>query len=502
MSKFNQSVKGKTKTVNHEGAPAYKLGAEMELYALAVTTMLSNKFYEGSADTLKRLQALIPQVKPEFVAKLAVYAREKMYLRSLPLVLVTELAKIHNGDDLVSRVTKRVVARADEITELLSLYGQANGSKNVKKLGKLSKQIQKGLSDAFNKFDEYAFAKYNRDGAVKLRDALFVVHPKAKSTDQQALFDKIAADTLETPDTWEVELSASTDKKSSWERLILEDKLGYMALLRNLRNIMDAQVSNEAVAVLCQKLSSPEEVAKSKQFPFRFFSAYREIEGNNSTNASLILGALEDAIQASANNIAGFDENTTVLISSDVSGSMQSPVSERSKVQMYDIGLVLSMLLQNRSKKVISSIFGTTFAIKNFPKTNILSNMSRMRDLAREVGMSTNGHLILKHLLDTKTVVDKVMVFTDCQLYDSTAGAWGGQRDAQNNMKTLWKQYKEIAPNAKMYLFDLNGYGTTPLSIASNDVFLIAGWSDRVFDMLEAYEKGSNAVAEIDQITI
>ena len=501
MSKFNQSTKGATKTVNHEGAPAYKLNAEMELYATAVTTMLSNKFYESSTDTLKRIQKLVKEVKPEFVAKLAVYAREKMYLRSLPLVLVTELAKIHNGDDLVSRVTKRVVARADEITELLAYYAQANGSKNVKKLGKLSKQVQKGLSDAFNKFDEYAFAKYNRDGAVKLRDALFLVHPKAKDEAQQALFDKIATDTLETPDTWEVELSASTDKKGSWERLIKENKLGYMALLRNLRNIIDARVDDESVALVCAKLADPEEVAKSKQFPFRFFSAYREIGENNSINASLILAALEDALQASANNIAGFDENTSLLISADVSGSMQSPVSPKSKVNMYDIGIVLSMLLQNRSKRAITSIFGTTFAVKQFPKTNILANVSRLQGLASEVGMSTNGFLIIKHLIETKTIVDKVMVFTDCQLYDSR-GAYSYFGEQSGDMKALWKEYKKIAPNAKMYLFDLNGYGTTPLSTASNDVFLIAGWSDKVFDMLAAYEQGSSAVEEINKITI
>lgn len=502
MTKFNQSTKGKSKTVNHEGAPAYKLSAEMELYATAVTTMLSDKFYEGSKDTLKRLQKLIKEVKPEFVAKLAVYAREQMYLRSLPLVLTTELAKIHNGDDLVSRTTKRVVARADEITELLAYYAQANGTKGIKKLGKLSKQVQKGLSDAFNKFDEYAFGKYNRDGEIKLRDALFLVHPKAKDAKQQELFNKIASDELATPDTWEVELSASKDKKASWERLIDENKLGYMALMRNLRNILDAKVSSDHIEKVAAKLSSAEEVAKSKQFPFRFFSAYREIEGNSSADVSIILDALEEAMVASAENIAGFDENTKVIISSDVSGSMQSPVSAKSKVQMYDIGLTLSMLLQHRSKKVISSIFGTTFAVKNFPKKNILANVSRMRNLASEVGMATNGHLILQHLIDTKEVVDKVMVFTDCQLYDSTAGAWGGQLNAQNNMKKLWKQYKEMAPNAKMYLFDLQGYGTTPLSVASGDVYLIAGWSDKVFGMLEAYEKGSNAVAEINKIEI
>ena len=121
------------------------------------------------------------------MAKLAVYVREKMHLRSIPLVLTVELAKQHNGDGLVSKLTNRVVQRADEITELLAYYAMANVAKELKKLNKFSKQLQKGLADAFNKFDEYQFAKYNREAEVKLKDALFLVHPKAKDEAQQAI---------------------------------------------------------------------------------------------------------------------------------------------------------------------------------------------------------------------------------------------------------------------------------------------------------------------------
>ena len=161
MSKFNQTTKEKDVVENHEGAVAYSLSPEMELYSAVVTSMLSNKFYETENETLERIKGLIKKVSPEFVGKLAVYAREQMYLRSIPLVLVTELAKIHNGDNLVSKVVKRVVARADEITELLSYYALANERKDTKKLGQLSSQFRKGLTYSFNKFNEYNFAKWS-----------------------------------------------------------------------------------------------------------------------------------------------------------------------------------------------------------------------------------------------------------------------------------------------------------------------------------------------------
>lgn len=500
--KFNIFNKQKNVTTNYEGAKAYRLTPELELYTAVVTSLLSDSYYEKADARLARIQALIRQNDPQFVAKLAVYAREKMYLRSLPLVLVTELAKIHQGDNLVSRATNRVVQRADEITELLAYYQLANARKETKKLNRLSKQIQKGLAEAFNKFDEYQFSKYNRNGTdVKLRDALFLVHPKAKNEVQQAIFDKIATDTLATAQTWETTLSAvgqadfdSMDEKlaaktEAWESLILSGKLGYMALLRNLRNIVEANVSQEAFNKVCAMLSDARAVANSKQFPFRFLSAYRELKGINNGRVSKVLSALEAAVQHSATNIRGFDAKTRVVIAADVSGSMQSPISPKSTVQNFDIGLMLAMLLQNRCENVVTGMFGDTWKIINVPKNNILSNVDEFHRREGEVGYSTNGHLVIQDLINRKKVVDKIMVFTDCQLWNSRGG---------NPISVAWNQYKAIAPNARLYLFDLAGHGTSPINILENNsVFLIAGWSDKVFEILAAIEEGNQAIDAI-----
>ncbi|MFN8354812.1 MAG: TROVE domain-containing protein [Spirosomataceae bacterium] len=505
--KFNFLNQKKVETVNHAGAKAYRLTPALELYTSVVTSTLSDNFYEKADDRLARIQALIRQNDPQFVAKLAVYAREKMYLRSMPLVLVTELAKIHQGDNLVSRAVGRVVNRADEITELLAYYQVANARKGTKKLNRLSKQIQKGLAEAFNKFDEYQFSKYNRDSAaVKLRDALFLVHPKAKNEAQQAIFDRIAKDELATAQTWETTLSAvgqndfesETEKLEAkthaWEQLILEGKLGYMALLRNLRNIIEANVSQEAIEKVCATLSNAHAVANSKQLPFRFLSAYRELRGLPHGNIAKVLSALELAVQHSAANIRGFDASTKVVIAADVSGSMQRIISPKSTVQNFDIGLMLAMLLQNRCENVVTGMFGDRWKIINMPKNNILANVMEFHRREGEVGYSTNGHLVVQDLIDRRQIVDKVMIFTDCQLWNSRGG---------NPISVAWKKYKSIAPNARLYLFDLAGYGTTPIQTIDNQgVFLTAGWSDKIFDILAAIEDGSNAVEVIYKIEI
>lgn len=502
MATFNQKARDNSITENHAGDKAYSLSKEMELYSLVVTSFVANKFYESGDMRLKRLRSLVADISktnPEFVAKLAVYAREKMHLRSIPLVLAVELSKVHSGDSLVSKMIYRIIQRADEITEALGYYALANEREDVKKLGRLSKQIRLGIAKAFTKFDEYQFAKYNRDTEIKFRDALFLTHPKAVDVEQQKLFDKIVSNTLEVPYTWEVELSSGRDKKEVWEEMIDSGNLGYMAMLRNLRNMLKADVSLEHLEKVAKRLSDKEEVLHSKQLPFRFLSAHKELSEHFSKYTSLLLDSLEEAVIYSVDLLKGFDFDTSVLVACDVSGSMSSQVSSRSRIQMYDIGLLLGMLLHYKSKAVVSGIFGDRWKTISLPKTGVLSNTDKLRGRMGEVGYSTNGFLVIKDLLDREEKIDKIMMFTDCQMWNS-GGAW---EDApKGEFERLWKEYKKISPNSKLYLFDLAGYGTIPVSVKQGDVYLISGWSDKVFTMLDAYENGSTALKEIEKIEL
>ena len=504
--KFNFTRKKKQTIVNHENAIAFPLTAEYELYATVVTTSLSASFYEKDTERLERIKELIQKCNPVFVAKLAVYARSEMHLRSVPLVLIVELAKIYSGDSLISKMITNVIQRADEITELLAYYQMANNREGIKKLNRLSKQVQKGLAISFNKFDEYQLAKYNRDGAVTLKDALFLVHPKAKDEVQQVLFNKIVTDSMQTPYTWETELSQLGQQKfnndaekqkaftNKWEELIDSNKMGYMALLRNLRNIMEADVSGLHMEKVCHYLANEKAVGNSKQLPFRFLSAYRELNGLKSKYASMVLDALEGAVLTSASNIKGFDVNTSVVIACDVSGSMQQPISQKSKILLYDIGLMLGMLMQSRCRNVVSGMFGDRWKIINMPKRSILNNVNEYYKREGEVGYATNGHLVLEDLIARRTIVDKVMLFTDVQMWNSS--------HTNDTFSGSWSRYKRIAPDAKLYLFDLAGYGKQPIDIKKNDVYLIAGWSDKVFDVLHALEDRSNALNYINRIEL
>ena len=506
---FNLKAKAKNVITNHEGAKVYTMTPEMDLYAAVVTSTLSDKVYENGGERVERIKTLMQKCDPQFVAHLAVYARENMHLRSMPLVLAVELAKINKGNDLVSRLVTRVIQRADELTETLAYYELANQrAGQTKTLNKLSKQVQRGVATAFNKFDEYQLAKYNQDGAIKLKDALFIVHPKAKDAAQQVIFDKIVKDKLATPYTWETELSAlgqvkyanDAEKaaafKAKWEELIDSRKVGYMALMRNLRNILEINVSPSHIKKVCAFLANADQVAKSKQLPFRFLAAYREIKDIQSGYTPSVLAALEDAVAASVVNLKGFDFKTAVTIACDVSGSMQKPISAKSKILCYDIGLMLGMMLQSKCKNAEAGMFGDTWKVINMPSRGILQNVQEFYRREGEVGYSTNGYLVIDSLIKRQKVMDKVMLFTDCQMWNSNAG--------NNSIEKSWLKYRQtVAPNAQLYVFDLAGYGQMPLDLSKgNGVHLIAGWSDKIFDVLAALHEGSDAVKKINTIEL
>ena len=506
--RFNFFSQNKAPTVNHEGAPAFTLTPQVELYAAVATAALSDQFYEKADTRLARLRELVAKNTPVFVAQLAVYARESLNLRTVPLVLCVELARLHRGDNLVARMVARVVQRPDEITEMLAYYALANERSGTKILNRLSKQVQKGLAMSFNRFDGYQLAKYDRAGAVRLRDALFLVHPTARDTAQQALFDQLVRGELPTPYTWETELSAvgqqafaTPDERAAavartWETLIASGKLGYMALLRNLRNILEANVSAGAMTLVCATLANRAAVARSKQLPFRFLAAFREVKVLQSGHVAAVLAALEEAIAHSAENLRGFGSETRVVVACDVSSSMQQPISARSKVLLYDVSLVLGMLLQSRCQNVTVGMFGDTWKRISMARGPVLRNVEEFYRREGEVGYSTNGYLVVKDLRQRREVVDKVMMFTDVQLWNSNGN--GG------TLAQEWAEYRRtVAPNARLYLFDLAGHGTVPIEARpESGVALIAGWSDKVFDVLTALDNGGSALTEIEKIEL
>jgi 60 kDa SS-A/Ro ribonucleoprotein len=326
---------------NHEGVVTPRITPELELRRAVLSCFLwENEFYESGVSIHDRIVGLTKSVPADVVAELAVEARIKGNLRHVPLLLVRELAHnlsmgqtirpyLSQNPSLVSETLYRVINRVDEMAEFLALYWE--GGDRRKNPGKaLPKQVQKGLAKAFTKFSPYQLAKYNRDGAVKLKDVLFLAHPKPKDDKQATAFQKLADGTLESPDTWEVALSGGADKKETWERLIREKKLGALATLRNLRNMIGAGVESTLIR---QQLA---DMDTDRVLPFRFIIAARYAP------------AYEDSLeQAMFKNLADAKKlpGKTVLLL-DVSPSMAAQLSGKSELSRRDAGAALAMLLR------------------------------------------------------------------------------------------------------------------------------------------------------------
>ena len=485
---------------NYEQGMNFSLDPKTELYIRAASCLVGeNKFYESAdfADNelIKAIHRVL-KIDPEFVLQLAVYIREKLYLRSVPLVLCAEYANVAPGTvPGAKRYITRTIGRADEITELLSYQFARNQITNRK--SKMPIVMKKGIANAFNKFDMYQFGKYNRSGTVKLKDALFLTHPKPKDENQQDIFNKIVAGELETPETWEVMRSGGL---MSWTDVIhrIFGKNGkinnYMAQLRNLRNCMeDENVTDDDINLLCSMIQDEHAVKYSKQLPFGFLSAYNSVHDIESVYTNQVIDALEAAVIHSTNNVPKLKGKT--LIAADVSYSMMNPISRKSTIQQYDIGILLEMLAHRFCQFSITGFFGDTW--KQIPmskQSGVLSNVNEMRRRSGEVGYSTNGHKVIEYLIKNKTSVDRIMIFTDCQMWDSN----GGDR----NFAPTFIKYQRMNPNVKLYLFDLSGYGNISVPQNTKNVCVIGGWSDRIFDFIDIFENGGSVIDTIKEVNV
>src|SRR5438128_9898113 len=247
----------------HEGAPARHISPELQLRRSVLEYFLwESHFNEDGVKIAGRISELVPKVAPDKVAAFAVEARERMKVRHVPLLLVREMARHKTHRALVSETLARVIQRADELAEFVAIYWKDGRVP-------LSGQVKKGLAAAFPKFDEYQLSKYDRSGPIKLRDVLFLCHAKPGEQAQAGVWKKLIWGRLSVPDTWEVALSSGANKAEAWERLLREQKLGALALLRNLRNMHEAGVDESLV------LNALREMSAARVLPFRFLAAAR-----------------------------------------------------------------------------------------------------------------------------------------------------------------------------------------------------------------------------------
>lgn len=398
-----------------------------------------------------------------------------MNLRTVPIVLIGILAQ--HDKKHIKQAIKEVLTRPDQLKDFVAYLNSVNP-----RLVKTLNQVKKALASRFATFNEYQLAKYNGGkGKIKLRDILLITHPKPADKEQSALWKRLLDDKLATPQTWETQLSKDGNTAEVWDKLIAEKSLGYMAGLRNLRNIVNAKATR--LPELLTMLRDPDRVAKSKQFPFRFYSAYNELKYINCPPG--VLTAIAEALQLSIKNVPELDGNT--FTSADNSGSMHRRISEKSSMTLCDVANLMQAIFRSRNSNTITSVFGENFAVVNvLADTPAVTNVDTFKNT--DVGHATEGWKAVRYLCESKTFVDRVIIFTDCQLWNSNP--FGGRYTISD-----WadRYRRDINADCWFHIVNLAEYGTSPL-LPRRRVNLISGFSEKILSYIQLVESGATTM--------
>jgi 60 kDa SS-A/Ro ribonucleoprotein len=521
---------------NCEGGLAFTMDARSRLYTrVCASFMGEDKFYASASQSDSELVSDVQAaaaIDAEFVLRLAAFARQVMNIRSTPVALLVTAASIPACKPFVRKWTPQIVRRADEPGEVIAYWIKMHGA--VGSTGPTGADhafpnaLKKGLADALLHFGEYAFAKYDRDGAVKLRDVLRIVHPSPNGDARSALYRYLVKGELDrellpmlaakhdlvrktefdaearqlavqSHVTWEVLTSVFGSKTEVWNAA----EFPFMAGMRNLANLM-RNGADEALDRVIGMLRNPEHVRRSKQLPFRFFSASQALEGGgsfdlesgdyeraaavaNHPRLTEVLEALHEALRLSVVNLPRLPGKT--FITSDNSGSMEQTLSARSVVRRCDVANLLASIAHTMCDQAICSVFGTRHQIVPIVSSDsILTNMQRLKNT--DVDHSTNAYLAVRYLRENKIRVDRIMLFSDMQCYCTNMYSDGSLAEE------LVKYRSSVNPQVYLYSVDLAGHGTSQFQSGDRRVALLAGWSERLLEYIPLFEEGEVQVVD------
>lgn len=481
MSRFNTPTVSKVRkapnTQNRTGADAYEQSDKMKLASILLTSFVQDQYYRSANETQKELKALIAKVDPLFAAKAAIFARNEFGMRSITHIVGAEVPARVKGEKWTKNFVDKVIFRPDDATEILAYY-LANYGKPV------PNSLKKGLALGLQKFDAYQLAKYRGDGkGVSLVDVVNLVHIKPTDKNREAL-EKLVDGTLRSEGTWEAKLSEAgksenkeAAKTEAWSELIESGKIGQFALLRNLRNI--EQQAPNALAKALKLLVRESRIRSSKILPFRYATALGEVSERKTVTA------INKALDIACANVPTLSGRT--LIAVDHSGSMGG---HSAKCPKNIADLFAAVLFKSNNADVM--VFGSDAAY--VPQLNADDSTLTIKNTIGRFnrGHSTNFPFVFKAAQNHK--YDRIITLSDMQSYLSSGYGYSNPRSARDS-------YEKKHGKVHFYNFDLSGYGTT--MFPEERVYEIAGFSEKVFDIMSVLEQDKNAlVKKIESVVL
>ena len=559
MAKFNEKKTVKQpESVNFMGENAFLLKPKEEFVSSIMTTFLSKEgsYYESSNEEVKRILSLLDKIDPLFACKAAIYARENGNMRSISHLLGAALAKHISGQEYAKRFYNKLIVRADDMSEIVSAYANLNGM-SLNDLKKIPNSIKKGFKEALERLDAYQIDKYKmKKRNVTLVDLVRLFHPHATQKNAEAYKRLIEGKSLEglyTSKVLEKEMTkagqitkaASEEEKVEAKReaivSVLDNVKGMpiMNLLRNLRNII--LYAPDKVDDACAQLRIQNKIVNSRLLPFRFATAYEEIEKiqyddtKSKPTSSIVfeseetkqqvsksrfnelkqnlLDAIEGAIAISCQNIPALDGNCAILC--DHSGSCRGDGGGSSKVSAFSstttamIGNLFGTMMAYRQHDVYLGLFGDRLIQVPFDRNKRLLDFNKQSyQMGAKCGGATEKgiYTFLETVVKEKKKIDNIIVFSDCQIGRGGAFTpWYGTdyNERSQHFHELFKEFRKINPNANFIVVNLRQSGGTSVFDKSQRILNIAGWSEKIFDIIKTQTVGwDEIIKRIESIEI
>lgn len=497
-STLSKKVTKATDTVNNAGGTAYSLSDKAALAQLAMTGCFNGTYYVSDKDQLDKVLELAKKLPVEYVAKLAVYAREQGLMKDMPAVLAAVVAS--KSPELLSKIFSRVIDNPKMLRNFVQVV--RSGVTGRKSLGTSPKKlIQKYLESLT---DEQLF-KADIGNDPSLQDIIKLVHPRPTNKKRSALygylldkeynkrdlcalaknFEAFKADMSgEIPNVPFQMLTALPLTNEHWKKIASNATWNQIRMNLNTFARHDVLKDDAMVNFLAERLQDANQVKNAKVFPYQLFTAFLNTD---STVPSKLSVALQKAAELSLENIPEFNGKIYVMV--DTSGSMGSPVTgyrtgATTKMRCIDVAALMASALMRKNNDVEVVPFDTS--VHTHKLNPMDSMMTNAKVLSGFGGGGTNCSEALAYVNCKAGKGDLVIYVSD---NESWVDSGYGRGTATMNE---WNKFKTRNPNAKLVCIDITPNGTTQAHDRA-DILNVGGFSDQVFEVIAKFlELGNN----------
>lgn len=472
MSKFNKTMEPKV-TSSYEGGMTYEKNCIEDLTNFMFSSYLEDQFYETANEQINRFIGLLNEVSEqmplEWIAKLSFFARKELGMKSVSHLTAAWLnSKTFENKRVYYRNIMKTPSDIAELFAAIDMLGD-----------KRSHALVRGAGDYLSSLKDYHIGKYKMSGKeYNMYDLINITHAHSAS------IDKYKNGTLETPDTWETAISGSKseeEKSQNWQRLVEENKLGYLALIRNLRNIVSSAPDAHWIEqYLVPQIENETAIKKSLVFPYQIYCSWKNYGIRNLS----IDTALDRAFRIACGNMPDMPGDTVIIL--DVSGSMDDKLSSNSSLTLKEVGAVYAAAMFVNTKADFVKFGNEAKAMKFNPLEDIFDIICKM---CANDGCGYGTDIVPAFRLLEKEY-DRIFLVSDMQIMAGRHFYYSGG----SGIKTYEDYCKMYECNPHMYSFDLSNYHTQIVSSSNPRVHLSTALNDTLFKMIPYLEDGNSLV--------